>query len=127
MSEAQAKDPRNALPVGTLDGLDTFALPGLDVGIAHYVAILRSQGIETCESCEGGTGHAFPEPTINFFGQAGEGLRAVAAAMTYGLPIAELRRVWSVQDSELVGPLWAITFRTKSDLGGRQRSDRREA
>lgn len=88
-------------------------IDGLDPGISRYVAILRSQGIETCESCEGGPGHSFPEPTVNFFGQAGEGLRAVAAAMAYGLPVIELRRTWDVQDSELVGPLWALVFRTK--------------
>lgn len=105
-------DPRNRLQIGTLDGLDAFVVQGLDPGISHYVAILRSQGIETCESCEGGAGHAFPEPTINFHGQVGEGLRAVAAAQAYGLPVAQLRRVWSVQDGELVGPLWAMTFHT---------------
>lgn len=113
--------PRNGLPIGTLDGLDNFDVApdgllgkGLDPGIRHYVLILRSQGVETCQSCEGGTGHSYPEPTIEFWGGRGEGPRAVAVAMTYGLPIAELRRVWSVLDGELVGPLWAITFSRQS-------------
>jgi hypothetical protein len=32
----------------------------LDAGIRRYVAALRSGGIETFESCEGGEGHPFP-------------------------------------------------------------------
>lgn len=119
MIKGAMNDSRNGLQIGTLDGLEAFVIQGSDSGIAHYVAILRSQGIETCESCEGGSGHAFPEPTINFFGQVGEGLRAVAVAQAYGLPVYQLRRVWSVQDGELVGPLWAMTFRTKGAPDGR--------
>jgi hypothetical protein len=30
----------------------------LDPGIRHFVLILRSQGIETCQSCQGGPGIA---------------------------------------------------------------------
>ena len=30
--------------------------------------ILRENGVETVESCQGGAGHAFPEPTIKFSG-----------------------------------------------------------
>lgn len=40
----------------------------LDSGIRNYVLILRSGGIETFESCEGGEGHVFPEPTVRFLG-----------------------------------------------------------
>ena len=35
----------------------------LDKGIEPYVLALRSGGIETFESCEGGDGHVFPETT----------------------------------------------------------------
>lgn len=114
------RNPHNGLPIGTIDGLDNFdpgpdgsVGKGLDPGIRHYVLILRSQGIETCQSCEGGEGHSYPEPTIEFWGTRAAGLRAVAVAMDYGLPVAELRRVWSMQDHELVGPIWAITFSRK--------------
>ncbi len=110
---------QNGLPIGDLDGLDDFDVgtdgSGLDPGIRHYVLILRSQGIETCQSCEGGDGHAYPEPTIEFWGGRAEGLRAVAVAMAYGLPVAELRRVWNMQDGELIGPIWAITFSRKKE------------
>ena len=44
-------------------------VPGrLDRGIRKAVERLRASQIETFESCEGGAGHAFPEPTIRFYG-----------------------------------------------------------
>ena len=44
-------------------------VPGkLDPGIRKAVERLQAEGIETFESCEGGSGHAFPEPTIRFYG-----------------------------------------------------------
>lgn len=82
----------------------------VDPGIREIVATLRRAGIETFESCEGGPGHAFPEPTVRFFGGAGEGFRAFAAATKEGLPVAELRRVWPIVDGEPTGPWWELTF-----------------
>lgn len=82
----------------------------LDRWISYAVKVLRDAGIETYESCQGGTGHAFPEPTVRFFGGRSEGLRAVAAAMTFGLPVFALRRFWSVLEGELNGPHWEMTF-----------------
>lgn len=84
--------------------------PPLDAHIADAVVALRENGVETFESCQGGPNHAYPEPTVRFHGDTSEGLRAVAAAMKEGLPVAELRRVWPVQDNELTGPWWEITF-----------------
>jgi hypothetical protein len=78
--------------------------PPLDPGIHAAVVALRESGIETFESCEGGDGHAYGEPTIRFHGSRAEGLRALAAAMHSGLPVAELRRVWPVIDGEPTGP-----------------------
>lgn len=82
----------------------------LDRWISYAVKVLRDAGIETYESCQGGDGHSFPEPTVRFFGGRAEGLRAVAAAMTFGLPVFALRRFWSVEDGELNGPRWEMTF-----------------
>jgi hypothetical protein len=94
-----------------MKGLNKFVEGcNLDLGIRHYVAVLRSQGIETCQSCQGGPDHAYLEPTIDFYGDRAEGPRAVAAAFAYGLPVSELRRVWNLRDGELDGPLWQITF-----------------
>lgn len=83
----------------------------LDPGIAEVVRILRDGGIETFQSCQGGSGHSFPEPTAQFHGGRGEGYRAVAIALAYGLPVRAVRRVWSVDDGELTGPVWEMVFR----------------
>lgn len=83
----------------------------LDPGIRSYVLMLRSEGIETFESCEGGPGHAFPEPTIRFYGNHVEGFRAFTVAMNHGLPVFNIRRVYDVNDGELCGPWWEMTFR----------------
>jgi hypothetical protein len=82
----------------------------IDPGIRKAVKILFENGIETFESCEGGAGHAFFEPTIRFHGSHGTGLRAVSIAMQYGLRVNELRRYYTVLDGELVGPSWELTF-----------------
>jgi hypothetical protein len=84
--------------------------PPLDQGIAHYVHVLVEHGIETYESCEGGEGHAFPVPTVRFYGDNAEGYRALAVAIQNGLKPSALRRFWSVISNELVGPNWEITF-----------------
>jgi hypothetical protein len=88
----------------------------LDPGIRQYVLILRSQGIETFESCQGGATHTFPEPTIKFHGNHGEGFKALAVAMTYHLPVLSVRLVWDFYDGFPHGPWWEMTFRT-TDLG----------
>lgn len=84
--------------------------PPLDKGIAHAVGVLVGGGIETFESCEGGPGHAFPEPTVRFHGYRDEGFRALAAALLAGLQVSALRRVWDVIDGEPTGPHWEMTF-----------------
>lgn len=98
---------------------NAFSLP-IDRGIAHAVKLLSDAGIETYESCEGGEGHAFTEPTIRFYGDKAEGYRAASIALQLGLPVGELRRFWSVIDGELTGPHWEMTFREQMD-GGQHR------
>jgi len=83
---------------------------GLDPGISDAVRVLREADVETYESCQGGEGHTYPEPTVRFHGEQSEGFRALAVAMEAGLPIAELRRVWVMQDGEPVGPDWELVF-----------------
>jgi hypothetical protein len=86
-------------------------LVDLDPEIAPFVQILREAGIETFESCQGGPGHAYLEPTIRFHGHRDEGFRALAVALQRGLPISELRRTWPILDREPTGPYWELTFR----------------
>lgn len=84
----------------------------LDPGIRRAVLILRSRGVETFESCEGGEGHSFPGPTIRFHGGSWAGYHAFSVAMEHGLAVQDLRRSWDVIDGQLHGPWWEMTFRT---------------
>jgi hypothetical protein len=86
-------------------------LEGLDKGIRKPVEVLRANGIETIQSCQGGKGHSSPDPMVQFCGTVETGFRAVSVCLAFGLPIAALRRVWDVFDHEPVGPHWEITFR----------------
>jgi hypothetical protein len=84
--------------------------PPLDEGIRDTVLTLVANGVETFESCEGGDGHSFPEPTVRFEGSSSEGLRALSVALENGLPVAELRRTWGVVDGVIHGPWWVMTL-----------------
>jgi hypothetical protein len=89
--------------------------PPLDPGIRGYVEVLRSVGIETFESCQGGEGHCYPVPTVRFHGHRGEGFRALAVALERHWPASDLRRVWPVYDREPTGPYWELTFHPEGD------------
>ncbi len=82
----------------------------LDRWISYAVKVLRDSGIETYEACQGGPGHSYREPAVRFHGKQCEGFRALGIAQSFGLPVKDLRRVWSVQDGEPVGPQWELTF-----------------
>lgn len=97
------------------DDLDAFApevVLAIDPGIRRAVLILRRGGVETFESCQGGEGHAFSEPTVKFHGGPGAGYHALSVALDYGLRVARLQRCYHVQGSELEGPWWELVFRT---------------
>ena len=84
--------------------------PPLDPGIERAVILLNQAGIETYESCDGGEGHSYLEPTIAFHGNATEFFRAFAIATENGLKVSAIRRFWSIIDGEPTGPTWEITF-----------------
>src|SRR5689334_7287968 len=86
--------------------------PGkIDVGIEKAVRVLNDAGIETYESCEGGAGHAYSEPTVRFHGVPEAGWRALSTCLAHGLPVSSLKRVWDILDChEPTGPHWEITF-----------------
>jgi hypothetical protein len=91
--------------------------PPLDPGIVEAVRVLRAGGIETFESCEGGDGHAYTEPTVRFHGDRAEGLRALAVALDACLPVDELRRTWPVIEGEPTGPWWELVFKSPPRAG----------
>jgi hypothetical protein len=97
-------------------------LATLDPGIAQHVDILDAAGIETFESCQGGDGHSFPEPTVRFYGGRGEGFRALAVALQVGpLPVKAIRRYWRVgSDGAPEGPNWEMTFWRPTDPLGQR-------
>ncbi|MBN9463441.1 MAG: hypothetical protein J0H00_19700 [Burkholderiales bacterium] len=84
--------------------------PPLDEGIRLFVECLNAAGVETFESCEGGAGHAYREPTVRFHGDRAEGYRAVSIALRGGFKVAALRRTWPLLDGELTGPWWELTL-----------------
>lgn len=86
-------------------------MKGLDPGIAKAVEIMRAGGVETYESCEGGKGHSYAEPTVAFHGHPAAGWHALGVCLEHGLRVKELRRVWTVLDEhEPTGPYWHIVF-----------------
>ncbi len=93
--------------------------PPLDKGIEKEVNILFSNGIETFESCQGGEGHSYPEPTVRFHGDNSEGFKALAIAIQNGLSVVSLRREWEMINGELTGPWWEMTFANAIDNCGR--------
>ena len=118
MSDITAPDGTFKFRSG-LDPNDTtlYAFPSsLDPGIVRGVQILRAGGIETFESCEGGPGHSYPEPTIKFGGSVAAGWHAIGICFDNGLPVLSLRRVWDILDGHVpTGPFWEITFRKRLD------------
>jgi hypothetical protein len=89
--------------------------PTLDEGIREIVITLAGNGVETFESCEGGRGHSFPEPTVRFEGAASEGLRAISVALENGLPVRRLRLTWGFENNMIHGPWWEMTFSPPKD------------
>ena len=85
-------------------------IKGIDSRIKPYVAILQDYGIETFESCQGGEGHVFTEPTVRFHGDTSAGWKALAAAMQRGLPVSDLKYCWTMRDGLPDGPYWEIVF-----------------
>lgn len=84
--------------------------PPLDPGILRAVELLNKAGIETYESCEGGKGHAYTEPTVRFYGTPATGYRALAVALDNDLPVSAIKRIWTIIDGEASGPCWEIVF-----------------
>jgi hypothetical protein len=104
------RTPFMADPENLRRARELYFEPPLDEGIREIVETLIAHGVETCESCQGGEGHAYADPTVRFEGDLSEGLRAAAVALAYGLPVSRLQRVWSVDHGMLHGPWWELIF-----------------
>ena len=90
----------------------------LDPGIRFAVRVLHARGLETCQSCQGGKGHAYDHPTVDLIARADDaaGFGALAALTDFGLPVAELQIVWPIRNGLPYEKLWRVTFlRTMED------------
>jgi hypothetical protein len=87
----------------------------LDEGIRYYVDVLEKEGIETCQSCQGGPGHCYEQPTVDFYAHnVGAIYKVASIATTYGLPWCDIYLAWSNQDHLMNGPSGRIVFRIDS-------------
>lgn len=82
----------------------------IDPGIRRAVLLLRSEGVRTLESCEGGEGHPCSEPIIRFEGGAAAARAALAAAIKHGLPIMQMRYTFTVIGGALEAPCWEMSL-----------------
>jgi hypothetical protein len=86
----------------------------LDRGIRFAVRVLHASGFDTCQSCQGGKGHAYFEPTIEMVatGDDANGFGALAALRAYGLPVNAVALVWPVHvhNGTPYEKNWRITF-----------------
>lgn len=85
----------------------------LDSGIRFAVRVLHAAGsVETCQSCQGGAGHAYDWPTIDLIagGDDAAGFAALGALRSYGLPVRDVSIVWPVRHGTPYEKLWRITF-----------------
>ncbi len=84
----------------------------LDPGIRFAVRILHANGLETGQSCQGGEGHCYDHPTIEFAADADDanGFRALAVLQTYGLPVSAVSIRWDIFNGLPYHKLWRIEF-----------------
>jgi len=91
-------------------------LKGCDAGIRDAMRLMCAGDFETYESCQGGNGHSYAEPTIAFHGGPSEGFRALAWLRSFGVIPTDLRRVWTIEDGEPHGPYWNVVFAPRKKL-----------
>jgi hypothetical protein len=84
----------------------------LDRGIRFAVRVLHAAGFETCQSCQGGKGHSYDEPTIEMVagGDDSRGFGALDALRSYGLPVCAVSINWPVANGYPFEKNWRITF-----------------
>lgn len=87
----------------------------LDPGIRFAVKVLHACGIETGQSCQGGGGHAYHVPTVDLWegsgSRSGAGFAALHALEQYGLDVARISLVWSVDRGLPFEHFWRIELR----------------
>lgn len=89
----------------------------LDPIIKDAVILLNKYGYKTFESCQGGDGHCYPEPTVRFFGDEFDLIRAYELCSIHGLNVFNAKRVYrktdvysEVTDGISIGDNWDKPF-----------------
>lgn len=84
----------------------------LDAGIRFAVRVLHAAGFETCQSCQGGKGHPYYEPTVEMVATSDDarGFGALDALRGYGLPVSQIAITWPVHNGYPYEKNWTITF-----------------
>lgn len=84
----------------------------LDRGIRFAVRVLHASGFDTCQSCQGGKGHAYDRPTVEMIatGEDALGFGALEALQAYGLPVDAVAIVWSIRHGLPYEKNWRVTF-----------------
>lgn len=86
----------------------------LDAGIRFPVRVLHAAGgIETCQSCEGGAGHAYDRPSIDLVSSGSDaiGFRALAALTEYGIDVWDVAIIWAVKHGLPYERIWRVALR----------------
>jgi hypothetical protein len=86
---------------------------GLDPGIRFAVRVLHAAGgVETCQSCQGGKGHAYDRATVDLIASSDDalGFRALAALHEYRLPVQDVALVWDIHNGLPCERIWRVTF-----------------
>lgn len=93
--------------------MEPGAYNGIDAGIRFAVRVLHARGFETCQSCEGGDGHAYDQPSVDLLAGANDatGFAAVAELVGFGLPVDRVSQVWNVDKmGRPYETIWRIEF-----------------
>jgi hypothetical protein len=104
-----------------------FPKESIDPLILPAVEILNKHGFETFESCQGGENHCFPEPTVRFYGDEFDLVRAFEICECHNIAVLAAKRVFRktdfYKDNKLrAGFIWdkpfnEITFVIHSNTG----------
>ena len=90
----------------------------IDRGIRFAIRVLHAHGLETCQSCQGGKGHSYLEPSVEMGAGADDayGFEALAALQAFGLPVSTVGIIWNIKNGVPYEKNWRITFfRTMED------------
>lgn len=101
------------IPLRTMAWTEPGAYDGIDKGIRFAVRVLHARGFETCQSCEGGDGRAYDQPSVDLIAGSRDaaGFAAVAELVSFGLPVDRLSQVWNLDAlGRPYETIWRIEF-----------------